>query len=203
LYTGEDSILAEATEFMEQYRQNLRTAQTSSGVKDASEHVTHVVTTYSVPVKANLSRQKTAVSMIFKEDDTNFSGSQQTKVPLHEVRDAFVTAMTDHEISRDICVELMHVCLSVIAKKFYYRSIRGIVKKWVMNGTCLLLNSIQFSAGRKPENIFTICPLTLLVRKRIAHWLKLSNMCICIFWIVFHSVAQITRRIFICVISYI
>jgi len=94
LYAGEDSILAEATEFMEQYRQNLRTAQTSSGVKDASGDVTNVVTTNSVPVKTNLSRQKTAVSMIFKEDDTNFSGSQQTKVPLHEVRDAFVTAMT-------------------------------------------------------------------------------------------------------------
>lgn len=62
--------------------------------------------------------------MMFKDEADKFSGTQQSKTPLHEVREAFITATIDHEIPRDKSVDLMHVCLTGMAKKFYYRSIR-------------------------------------------------------------------------------
>ena len=74
----------------------------------------------------SLSRQKSSVAIVFKDDNERFSGAQNTKKSLHDIRDMYLTTIKDNEIPSSHAVDLMHTCLTGIAKKYFNFFIRGV-----------------------------------------------------------------------------
>lgn len=102
---GEAEFLAEAIELLDAYTRSVRLGNQASSA--SSSQATHVVTTWTeAQSKYNLSRQKSAVTMLFKCYSSKLCVTQQSKVPVNKVGESFVPATTDHDIPRDKLVDL-------------------------------------------------------------------------------------------------
>ena len=70
----------------------------------------------------NLCRQKSSRSTVFKYDE-RFPGAQNTSKSRHDIRNISLTPIQDNEIPTGHAVDLMHTCITGIAKKYFNMSI--------------------------------------------------------------------------------
>ena len=113
----ENEILSQALQGIEDHRRSrnpnsLQSGRLPSASPSTGSHENHQPFDRSY----SLRRQKSSVAMVFKDDDERFSGTQNAKKSLHDIRDMYLTAIKDSEIPTSHAVDLTHACLTGIAK---------------------------------------------------------------------------------------